>query len=319
MLVLRTMEVPIDPEILVARALQAAAVPAFDMMTMPPAEARALLNQAAAVFNDGLPDMARVEDHRVDGPGGPVRLRVYTPQDVSAQGGIFYLHGGGWFACDVDTHDRMLRLLAQQSGAVLFSADYRLSPEHPFPAPLDDAAAAWDWIEHHAAEHDVDPARIAFAGDSAGANLALSLAIRLRDAGWTMPLGCALLYGCFAPALDTDSARTFGAGGYGLTAERMAWYWRNYLGAAQDVPPVGATPLYADLAGLPPIFLGIAEADTVADDSRLLAEKLRAAGVPVELLLWPGAVHGFLQMTRDVALARRAVGDVAEVIANWVG
>ena len=312
------MAVPIDPEIVAARTAQAARFPAFDLTALPPAEARARMNAAAAWFNDGLPEMGGLEEHRIRGAGGLIRLRVHTPFAATARGGIFFLHGGGWFAGDVDTHDRMLRLLAQQSGAVLFSVDYRLAPEHPYPAALDDCLAAWDWIEKRATRYALDPARFAFAGDSAGANLALSLAIRLRDAGRAMPVGCALLYGCFAPGLDTASARTFGDGAYGLTSERMAWYWRQYLGAATDERPAGAAPLYADLAGLPPMFLGVAEADMVADDSRLLLDRLAAAGVPAEMLLWPGAVHGFLQMTRDVTLARDAVGDVARAIRAWI-
>ncbi len=244
-----TMAVPVDPEILAARAAQAARFPAFDPMAVPPAEARARMNAAAAWFNDGLPAMGGLEDRRIQGPGGLIRVRIYTPIAATARGAILYIHGGGWLAGNVDTHDRMLRLLAEQSASVLFSVDYRLSPEHPHPAALDDCSAAWDWIEKRAKRYALDPARFAFAGDSAGATLALSLAIRLRDAGRTMPAGCALLYGCFAPGLDTESARTFGTGEHGLTAERMAWYWEKYLGPARDKPPVEATPLYADLAG----------------------------------------------------------------------
>jgi acetyl esterase len=312
------MAVQIDPEILAAQAAQALRVPAFDVMTLSPAEARARVNAASAFFNDGLPEMGGVEERRVQGAEGLIRLRIYTPIAATARGAILYVHGGGWMAGDVDTHDRMMRLLAAQSASVLIGMDYRLAPEHPHPAALDDCLTVWDWIEHRAKRYALDPARFAFAGDSAGATLALGLAIRLRDAGRVMPVGCALLYGCFAPGLDTESARTFGTGGYGLTAERMAWYWANYLGPAHHAQLAEATPLYAALAGLPPIFLGIAEADTVADDSRMLQENLLAAGVPVELAVWPGAVHGFLQMTRDVALARDAVCEVARAIREWI-
>jgi acetyl esterase len=305
------MAVEVDPEILAARAAQAARFSAFDVSRMPPAEGRARANEAAGMFNDGLPGMARVEDHDVEG----MRLRAYVPREVRARGGIYYLHGGGWFACDVDTHDRMLRLLAEEAGAVLFAADYRHAPEHPYPAPLDDAAKGWDWIEAHASGYGADPGRFAFAGDSAGANLALALMLRLRDTDRAMPAGGALIYGCFAPGLDTESARTFGAGGYGLTDERMQWYWANYLGGSEAVE---AMPLHAELAGLPPLFLGIAEADTVADDSRLLRARLEAAGAAAALRIWPGAVHGFLQMSRDVGLARDAIGEVAQAVRAWI-
>ncbi|MBO9499100.1 MAG: alpha/beta hydrolase [Novosphingobium sp.] len=306
------MSVEIDPEILAARAAQAARFGAFDVTAMPAAEARTIADAAAGMFNDGLPEMARVEDRDVAG----MRLRVYVPHERRARGSTYYLHGGGWLACSVDTHDRLLRSLAELTGAPVFSADYRLCPEHPHPAPLDDVAKGWDWIEANAATFGADAARIAVAGDSAGGNLSLALMLRLRDAARPLPAGAALLYGCFAPGLDSESARTFGQGGYGLTDERMQWYWRNYLGGGEAIE---AMPLRApDLSRLPPIFLGIAEADTVADDSRLLAARLAEAGVATQTRVWPGTVHGFLQMSRDVASARAAIGDVADALRPWI-
>jgi acetyl esterase len=295
------MPVAIDPEILAVRAAMAAATGPFDIMNLPPAEGRALIDKGALMLNDGLPEMASVEDHDVGG----MRVRVFTPRALSTSGWLYYLHGGGWFACSVDTHDRMLRMLADLTGAKVVSPDYRHAPEHPYPAPLDDCARGLDWVMDQRLG-----GKFVLAGDSAGANMALSLALRLRNVG-RPPSGLALLYGCFAPELETESARQFGGGGYGLTDERMQWYWRNYL-AGTDA--VAAMPLHADLSGLPPVFLGIAEADTVADDSRLLAEKLDRA----ELRVWPGATHGFLQMSRDVALAREAIADVANVIKGWL-
>jgi len=295
------MPVAIDPEILAVRAAMAAATGPFDIMTLPPAEGRALIDKAALTLNDGLPEMASVEDHEV----GEMRVRAYTPRTLVAGTWLYYLHGGGWFACSVDTHDRMLRMLADLAGARVVSPDYRHAPEHPYPAPLDDCARGLDWAM---AERPGE--KFALAGDSAGANMALSLALRLRHAA-RAPAGLALLYGCFAPGLKTESARRFGNGAYGLTDERMQWYWKNYLAGTGAVE---ATPLYADLTDLPPVFLGIAEADTVADDSRLLAEKLDRA----ELKIWPGATHGFLQMSRDVALAREAIADVAGAIRGWL-
>jgi acetyl esterase len=296
------MAVEIDPEILAARARMAAHTGPFDIMTLPPAEGRRLIDAAAGILNDGLPDMASVEDHDVGG----IRVRIYTPRTLRGDAWLYYLHGGGWFACSVDTHDRMLRLLAEETGARVVSPDYRHAPEHPYPAPLDDCAKGFDWATARGLG-----GRFAFAGDSAGANMALALALRLRDAGRAMPAGLALLYGCFAPGLDTESVRAFGAGGYGLTHVRTEYYWANYLAGTGALE---ATPLLADLSGLPPVFLGIAEADTVADDSRLLAAKLERATLKV----WPGATHGFLQMSRDVALARTAIGEVAQAVRVWL-
>lgn len=296
------MTVAIDPEILAARAALAAHTGPFDIMALPPADGRRLLDKAAEFLNDDLPEMRAVEDHDVDG----MRVRLYTPRMLHTENWLYYLHGGGWFACSVDTHDRMLRMLADLSGTRIVSPDYRLAPEHPYPAPLDDCARGFEWaLKQGFGTHFV------FGGDSAGANMALALAMRLRDRGRSLPQGLVLLYGCFAPGLDTDSVRRFGEGGYGLTHERMEWYWRNYLGGTDAVE---ATPLHADLSRLPPVVLGIAEADTVADDSRLLATKLDCA----ELKVWPQATHGFLQMSRDVALARAAIADVAAVLRAWL-
>jgi acetyl esterase len=295
------MAVAIDPEILAVRAAMAAATGPFDILTLPPAEGRALIDKGALTLNDGLPEMASVEEHDVGG----MRVRIYTPPTFVAGTWLYYLHGGGWFACSVDTHDRMLRMLADLTGAKVLSPDYRHAPEYPYPAPLDDCARGLDWAMVQRLG-----GKFVLAGDSAGANMALSLALRLRDAG-RPPAGLALLYGCFAPGLETESARRFGGGGYGLTDERMQWYWRNYLAGTDAVE---AMPFHARLSGLPPAFLGIAEADTVADDSRLLAEKLDQA----RLKVWPGATHGFLQMSRDVALAREAIADVANVIKSWL-
>ncbi len=310
-------DVVIDSEILAARILQAKAAPALDITALPTAEARRLANAAAMIFNDGAPFVARVEDFMVPTAGGDLQLRLYQPESARGCGAVLYIHGGGWFACNVDTHDRMMRVIADTAGVSVVGVDFRLSPEHPFPAAFDDCRAAWAWLQEHAAEQGIDPARVAVAGDSAGANLALALSVHLRDTGQFMPVGGALLYGCFAPGLDTDTMRRFGQGGYGLTAARMGWYWDNYLGPATADPPVLATPLHADLTGLPPQFLGIAEADTVSDDSRLLLARLEAARVPAEFVVWRGATHGFLQMTRDVALARTAVEETARALARW--
>jgi acetyl esterase len=303
----------IDPEILAARARQAEAFPGLDVTKLPPAEARHLANQAAAMFNDGGPEMARVETFFV----GDIRTRYYEPHGRKGAGAIFYIHGGGWFSCNVDTHDRMLRCLALDAHVPVISVDYRLSPEHVFPAALNDCVVVWCWVQDNAARYGIDPKKIAISGDSAGANLALAVTLHERDEGRQMPACGALLYGCYEPDLDTASSRTYNQG-YGLTTERMKWYWNNYLGPAKDSPPLLATPSRADMTGLPPQFLGYAQCDTLADESPMLAAKLRAAGVEVVLKEWPNTVHGFLQMTAVVKAARQAVTDTAQALAKWL-
>jgi len=307
----------IDPEIVRARAFMAAAAPAFDITKLPPEEGRRLTNLVAMALNDGKPDLPVVETITIEGPGGLLRTRLYQPEGAAGSSAIYYIHGGGWFACGVDTHDRMLRFLAQQSGLSVYAIDYRLSPEHPYPAALEDCLAGWRWLRTHAESFRIDPSRISIAGDSAGANLALALCINERDAGQRLPIASALLYGCFAPNIETASRARYGTGVYGLTGLRMDWYWSNYLGAHLPAPPYLATPLHAELHGLPPHYIGIAECDVLADENRMLAQRLAEADVPVKLDVWPTLTHGSLQMTRDVQAARAAVTAIAKTLAGW--
>ena len=306
----------IDPEILAARALQAAVTPGLDVTALEPAAARRLLNQMVASLNDGQPELLNVETLFIDGPAGPLRARLYQPAEATGKGAIYYIHGGGWFACDVDTHDGLLRALADKSGLSVFAIDYRLSPEHVFPAALEDCLAGWRWLRAQAQRLGIGE-NIAVAGDSAGANLALAVMITQRDAGQKLPAAAALLYGCFAPNLRTASRERYGAGAYGLTGPRMDWYWANYLGPHAAVPPVLAAPLHADFRGLPPCYIGTGECDVLADDSRLVTDRMREAGVDVTLDVWPGLTHGVLQMTRDVRAAREVVTRIARRLAAW--
>jgi acetyl esterase len=297
----------------------AQAAPGLDVTKLPTAEGRRLVNLAAHVLNDGRPELPYVETIHIGGPGGPLRARLYQPENAAGKGAIYYIHGGGWFACNIDTHDRMLRFLAAQSGLTVFALDYRLSPEHVYPAALEDCLAGWRWLCANAPHLRINPGRIAIAGDSAGANLALALCISERDAGRALPAASALLYGCFAPGIETASRARYGTGQYGLTGARMDWYWANYLGSHKPAPPYLAAPLHADLRGLPPHTIGIAECDILADENRLLAARLHNAGGQVEVECWPKLTHGCLQMTRDVQAARDAITLVARALAGWVG
>lgn len=312
-----TQPADIDPDILATRAVMAKVAPGLDVTSLPAAEARRLANKVAMVLNDRKPDLPRVDTFDIPGPAGPLRTRFYQPDGAAGRGAIYYIHGGGWFACDVDTHDRMLRFLAKASERGVFAIDYRLAPEHPYPAALEDCLAGWHWLRANAASLQADADRIAIAGDSAGANLALALTIHERNAGRPTPVGCALLQGCFAPGILTESRTRYGGGPYGLTSARLDWYWSNYLGGHVPEPPFLAAPLHADLNGLPPLYIGIAERDLSADENRLLAERLQDANNIVQMDVRPNMTHGSLQMTRDVQSARDAVTAVAHAVAAW--
>ncbi|HEV2819050.1 MAG TPA: alpha/beta hydrolase [Solirubrobacteraceae bacterium] len=219
------------------------------------------------------------------------------PVARTAQPAILFLHGGGWVVGDLDGVDALCRALANRTGAIVLSADYRLAPEHPFPAALDDAWTVLTWLHQYAGELGADPGRLAVAGESAGANLAAAAAHRAHTGpGGACPRlrGQLLAYPALDAALATASYAEMGTG-FGLTREQMRWYWDAYApdGAARAPE---ASPLRAyDLAGLPPAVIVQAELDPLLDDGLDYAQRLRAAGVEADVHVWPGMVHGFLR------------------------
>jgi acetyl esterase len=309
--------IDIDPEIAaILRESAASGLP--DATTLPIAAARAQLTAASLAWNVDLPELPAVADLSFPGPSGAIRLRYFRPRTGARLALIVYLHGGGWTFGSVDTHDRLMRLLALAADAAVIGVDYRLAPEHPYPAALEDCLAAMRWVRAHTDELEVDARRIVLAGDSAGANLAPASLLALRDAREPLPNGAALLYGCYCSRLDTASHARFGDGSYRLSTAEMGWFWRNYLGGTPAGTPL-AEPLYADLRGLPPLFLTLAAVDPLADDTRALARRLAAAGVEHEVREYPGLVHGFLQMTARCAVARAAMADAGRAIRRLLG
>jgi acetyl esterase len=306
----------LDAQIVEARRRQAAAVLPVDFTQLAPDQGRALANSAALYFNDGLPDVEAVHDLSVPNATGMLRARLYRPS-TGPIGAALFLHGGGWFHCNVDTHDRLMRVLARDSGLAVLGVDYRLAPEHPHPAGLNDAVSAWRWLREHAGDLNINEERLSIAGDSAGANIALAMTLAERNAGRRLPRALALLYGCYDTDFDTASHRANGNGQYGLTTARMRWYWENYVGPGLDDPPPSAAPLRADLSRLSPIYLALAALDPLADDTRRLAAKLAEAKVPHVLKEWANTGHAFMQMTRDVEIARRAASEAAQYLARY--
>lgn len=265
-----------------------------------PTQARA--NYAAAPKPPGDP-LARVEDHTVPGPAGPVPVRLYAASTEPGLPVVVFFHGGGWVVSSIDGHDSLARRLADRSGALVVSVEYRLAPEHPFPAPHDDCWAVTAWLARHAAEWGGDPARLAVAGDSAGGNLAAGVALRARDEG--VPLAFQLLvYPCIDADADGPSITENGEG-YFLTASDMAWFWRSYVPASEWTNPYAVPARAADLRGLAPALVQTAEYDPLRDEGEGYAAALAAAGVPVTCTRYPGVVHGFVSrwttMARGVA------------------
>jgi acetyl esterase len=305
--------IAVDPDMApILQRLKAA--PAPDMRALPISQARALFEQQQRPWVWAEAAMASTRDLTVPGAAGRLRARLHVPEGGHGKPATLYLHGGGWTFGSIDTHDGTMRGLAAASGHPVFGIDYRLAPEAPFPAPLDDVLAAAAHLRSGDLGEAVDPSRLALAGDSAGANLALGAALVLRDRG-APPVTAALIYGCYAPLFDTASHARLGDGAFIMRSEMMRWYWANFLGPGADAPSPYAAPLNADLAGLPPLYLDAAGLDPLVDDSTLLSAKLAEAGVMHRFDLWPGVVHGFVRLARELPVARRALTEAG----RWLG
>ncbi|RPA02541.1 alpha/beta hydrolase [Gordonia sp. OPL2] len=242
--------------------------------------------------------MHRVDDRTIPGPGGDLPVRIYQPAPDSSTASlpaIVFAHGGGFVFCDLDTHDDLCRAMANGVGAVVISVDYRLAPEHRWPAAANDVAAAIGWVNAHSVELGIDADRVVVAGDSAGGNLAAVAAILIRDRGGPVLSGQALLYPVVAADFTTDSYRRFGRGFYN-TESAMRWYWDQYVPSTDDRGHAHASPLHADLTGLPPTLIVTAGHDPLWSEGTQLSRALDAAGVPTIHRDHPGAIHGFMTM-----------------------
>jgi acetyl esterase len=309
-------EIYIDPQIAeILREMAEADLPALS--SLPIEAARAQVAQGNLVWNRDPPELPSVTDLTMPGPAGPMALRHYRPSDVALLPLVIYFHGGGWAVCSLDTHDRLMRLLALDSNAAVIGVDYRLAPEHPFPAPLDDCVAAVRWIRSQARSLGVDPDRIVLAGDSAGANLALASLLTLRDQGDPQVQGGALFYGCYWWRFDTPAHQQFGDGSWRLGTAEMRWFWRMYVGDGPPDNPL-AEPINADLRGLPPLFLTAATLDPLYDDTLELDSRLGAAGAPHRLAVYPGLIHGFMQMSAPCEAARDAIVEAGQAIRQML-
>lgn len=279
----------------------------------PHAEARRLSVERNAYWNEGNPAVAKVEDLILDAQPRSVPVRLYVPEGAAASGpAIIYLHGGGWVICSLDTHDGLCRRLANASGLRVISVDYVMAPEHPFPAPLEDCVAAVHAIHREAWRLGVDPERLAVAGDSAGANLALATLLKLRDEGGPKLKAGGLIYGVYADDHTTELHKTWGGGAYLLSTATMDWFWDAYVPEKSQRTDPYAAPLHAkDFHGLPPLYLSAAEMDCLKDDTVKIRPKLEAAGVEVEYHLWKGVTHACVMFSRMLPDADRQIAEVA--------
>ncbi|UFU05945.1 alpha/beta hydrolase [Ruania halotolerans] len=242
------------------------------------------------------PGVHSVTDTFIPGPTADLPIRIYRTTTAPDLPAVLMLHGSGWVIGTIDLADEPARQLALDTGYVVITVNYQKAPEHPFPQPLDDCAAAFTWMRDHAADLGIDRDRIAVVGDSAGGNLAAALCLRLRDQGVDGPAAQALLYPALAPDFTTASHRKYDEG-TGLSSADMRWFWSHYLHGQLNDPDPHAAPLTArSLTGLPPAYIAAVEHDVLHDDATAYARRLADAGTSVELEEYPGMIHGFYWM-----------------------
>jgi acetyl esterase len=296
---------PVDPQVQ-AMLDELAGLPA--MHTLPVDVVRAGSEKRFAQGARAVP-VGNVENRTIPGPGGELKLRIYTPVGKGPFPLIVFFHGSGFVICSLDTHDTMCRHLCAGASAVVVSVDYRLAPEHKFPAAPDDCLAATRWAAAHCAELNADPTRIALAGDSAGGNLAAVTALRVRDEGGPALCAQLLIY----PVTDADTntpSYQENAEGYGLTRDGMIWFWGHYLDSQANAVDPHVSPLRAkNLSGLPPAFVLTAEYDPLRDEGEFYANRLTEAGVPTRLTRYDGVNHGFFFWYDRIDTTRVAVRD----------
>ena len=272
---------------------------------------REIAERVRRSWREGGPIMAETHEMDMDG----VRLRLHRPVADQKLPVMLYIHGGGWTLFSIDTHDRLMREYAARAGVAVLGIDYSLSPESKFPVALEQCAAALDWIAVQADALNLDADRVLIGGDSAGANLSVATCLLQRERGRPLPAAMLLNYGAFAPDRTPSYAR-FGAGDYSLESDEMDAFWAAYVDGPDQLADPLVAPLRADLAGLPPAFLAIAECDILADCNDAFARKLEEAGVPTRAVTYKGATHSFLEAVSIAPLAGRAIDEQAAWIRD---
>lgn len=313
----------LDPEISIfVRSLSAAWADHPPLESLPIEQARQVAEQVRAPWRSGGPRMVRTLEHHIPTSGGPVRVRLHDPGVARPAPTLIYLHGGGFIFFSLDTHDRLMREYAAAGRFAVLGVDYPLSPEAPYPEALDRMVDVVAWLREHGFEQlGIDPGRLAIGGDSAGGNLSVATALRLRDGGvadWLK--GLLLNYGAFGPECSDEAESRFGGPGAVLQRVEMDHYFASYLGSDRLMSPDAyAAPLRADLRGLPPALLVIPECDLLAEQSFAMAKRMKLAGLDVTSIVYPGATHSFLEAMSIAEIARRAIREGADWVRTVLG
>ncbi len=297
------------------RRLAAANLPSFETTTV--AELRSQMDMSTHFLGE-LPRVAKIEDRKIPGPAGLLRVRIIKPE-TAGQGSlpvVVYFHGGGWVLGNIESHEGICRAVANAGGVIVVAVDYRLAPEHRFPSAAEDAYAATSWAAEHAAEFGGDPRRIAVAGDSAGGNLAAVTCLMALDRGKPSLKFQALLYPITNDDINNESYKAY-ADGFFLTRTEMAWYWEHYVAKPEDRGHPHASPSQAaDLRGLPPALVITAEFDVLRDEGEAYAHQLQAAGVAVKLHRYDGMIHGFIRRYPFFDQGRAAIAEIGRELST---
>jgi acetyl esterase len=260
--------------------------------------------------------VSQIEDREIPGPDGKLLVRVYKPLGVGSFPTLMFFHGGGWVVGDLDTHDSLCRSFTSLAGCVTVAVDYRLAPEHKFPAAAEDCFLATQWVARNGAIIGCDTSRIAVSGDSAGGTLAAVVALMARDRGGPGLLFQLLICPVMQRGFDTPSWRENGER-YLLTKADMEWYWEQYLSDEADGLHPYASPLHAeDLHGLPPALVITAEFDPLRDEGEAYARRLRGSGVPAGIVCYDGLIHSFAVMDGVLDRGKKAIEHTAAVLRD---
>jgi acetyl esterase len=310
---------PLDPQVRdFLDRLAEAELPPIQEQTV--AQARAQMDLSTH-FLGPKPPAKSVQDRAIPGPGGSIRVRIITPMGAGDEPRpvVVYFHGGGWVLGNIESHEAVCRAIANASGAIVATVDYRLAPEHRFPAAAEDAHAAVTWAAAHGGEFGGDPARVVVAGDSAGGNLAAVSCLMARDRGGPNLVGQVLIYPITDYNLHNASYRHC-ADGYFLSRSEMSWYWEQYVEKLDERWHPHASPCRAnDLSGLPPAFVITAEYDVLRDEGEAYAGQLRAAGVATKLRRYDGMIHGFVRRFPFFDQGRAAIEEVGRELRAMLG
>jgi acetyl esterase len=308
---------PLDPQ---AKALldmmKSTGAPPFSALS--PAAARKQMNDMRALRGGEPAAVANVEDRKIPGPAGSIPVRIYTPAGKGPFPVLVFYHGGGWVIGDLESHDGLCRSLTNAAGCVTVAVDYRLAPEAKFPAAVDDCYAATRWVSENAAKLNADPNRLAVGGDSAGGNLSAVISIMARDNKTPKIAFQLLIYPgtdmtCSAPSHKTNT-------GYVLTPDDMVWFIGHYLRSDADRRNPLASPSFtASFKGLPPALIITAELDPLRDEAEDYGQKLREAGVPVQVSRYEGMVHGFVSMADLLDKGKQGVAEAAAALKKAFG